>query len=331
MHESTKYKFIIVSPRKNGGGMIVLHMLCKLLCELGYDARIFYIYKRATGRFLKLIWMVGAIFDSFLLFLSYIFPVKLLQKSKLFGKYYNVSIEGCKRKFFPWADKRTIVVYPEIIYGNPLKAKNVVRWFLYYNKIYNSEHPDSYEKTDYFYCYRKIFNDYKLNPTARTLCISYFNLDLYRRYNYGVRTGKCYIIRKGFDRNDLPEHFDGIVIDNLPEEEIVRQFNQCEYCISYDMQSSYTKIAALCGCISILIPEEGKTREDYRKPGDSDYGEAFGFSESEIEYAKSTMNKVYDYYLSINTTGKEKVQFFADDCIQYFESKRAQEKSRTEA
>ena len=37
-----KYKFIIVSPRQHSGGAIVLHLLCKLLQNRGYDAKIFY-------------------------------------------------------------------------------------------------------------------------------------------------------------------------------------------------------------------------------------------------------------------------------------------------
>ena len=38
-----KMKFVIVSPRQTGGGAIVLHKLCKLLADRGYDAKIFHI------------------------------------------------------------------------------------------------------------------------------------------------------------------------------------------------------------------------------------------------------------------------------------------------
>ena len=323
MSKDTNYKFVIVSPRQNGGGSIVLHVLCKMLSELGYNAKIYYLYRRANGfgkdgDFSKPIWLLGTLYDSFLLFLTHVLPKHILQSKEVFMGYVDTSVQGCRRKFLPIFDERTIVVYPETIYGNPLRIKNVVRWLLYYNLIYNQNHPGSYDKNDLFYCYRELFNDYNLNPLAKTLCISYYNLDLYKRYNYGTRTGNCYIIRKGAGRKDLPERFDGVVIDNLPETEKVKQFNKCEYCISYDMQSAYTLIAALCGCISVLIPEEGKKREDYRRPGEWSYGEAFGFTKGELEYAKATRDKVYECYRASNEVGKERVKAFAEDCIVYF-------------
>lgn len=37
-----RMKFVIFSPRQVCGGPIVLHVLCKLLCEAWRDARIFY-------------------------------------------------------------------------------------------------------------------------------------------------------------------------------------------------------------------------------------------------------------------------------------------------
>ena len=325
MNKNAKYKFVIVSPRQHGGGPIVLHVLCRFLCELGYDARIYYSeysgFGSKRGLLSRQVWIIGLLIDSFKLLLSHIFPKRILRSTPFFMGYVDISVKGCKRKIFPWVDDRTIVVYPEIVYGNPLNSGNVVRWLLYYNRIYNAEHPGSYDKTDLFYCFREIFNDYSLNPKARILRVSYYDLNMYKKYNYGERIGKCYIIRKGKNRDDLPEQFDGIVIDNLPETEKVKCFNRCEYCISYDMQSAYTQLAALCGCISVLVPEKGKQRKDYRKPGELGYGEAFGFSESEIEFARVTMPQLHDRFLMLNSLGKDRVLSFAEDCIQYFDSK----------
>ena len=68
----------------------------------------------------------------------------------------------------------------------------------------------------------------------------------------------------------------------------------------------------------MLIPEDGKKREDYRRPGEWSYGESFGFAKEEIEYAKATRDKVYECYRASNQAGKERVKAFAEDCIAYF-------------
>ncbi len=143
---------------------------------------------------------------------------------------------------------------------------------------------------------------------------------MYKRTNFGERKGKCYIIRKGDLREDLPKEFDGPILDDLPEEEKVRIMNECEYCISYDTHTAYSGIAALCGCISVVVPEKGKTRKDYLQKGDDGLwlGRAYGFSEEEIAYAISTRDKVQEYYEEVNRQCTEQVVNFVKECEEYF-------------
>lgn len=66
-----------------------------------------------------------------------------------------------------------------------------------------------------------------LNPLCRTLYVTYFNLDLYKRKNYGKRNGNCYIVRKGHGRVNLSKEFDGSIIDDMSEEDKEKIF----YCV----------------------------------------------------------------------------------------------------
>ena len=297
-------KFVIMSLPNETGGAIVRENLCRILRELGHDAKI--IMPQVGSNSNKM--------PYFLTHTKFVFTNIIGRAIK--GTLFNM--EGCKLKLLPFVDKNTIVVYPQLTFGNPLKAKKVVRWFLHCNP--HIDNSKAFGENDLFFTYREVFNDFSLNPTCRTLYTAHIDLDLYKRTNFGERKGKCYIVRKGELREDLPKEFDGPIIDNLPEEEKVRIMNECEYCISFDTQTAYSSIAALCGCVSVVVPEPGKSRGDYIKEGDShnSLGRAYGFSEEEIAYARSTMDKVRESYEQKNNESVEQVKNFVEVCKEYF-------------
>jgi len=308
-------KFVIVSPRQKWGGAIVLHALCKCLENLGYSASIFYTevygYDRKKPIRFWAKWILYTLKD----FLKSV-CAQLTQDEKRFSEYLNPSIKGCRRKVLPWVDDQSIVVYSDTVFGNFLDAKNVVRWFLYHNRYKNQ--AGAYGENDLFVCYREVFNDVDLNPNKLTVHTPYFDLDTYKQYNFGERHGTCYVVRKGIDRPDLPKEFDGTIIDNLSEKEKVKVLNECEYCISYDTQTSYSEIAALCGCISIVVPEPGKTKADYIGPDDCSDGIAWGFSDEEMNHAKQTRHMIYIQYLELNESSRKSAEEFARICEVYF-------------
>ena len=313
-------KYIIVSPRPKWGGSVVLHTLCKILSELGYDAKIFYtntyIYKKRKTIYFWLKWIFFTIDDLIKCMLVKIFKNKISPYNKQWEQYIKSYSYNLKRKLLPFVGKNTVVIYPEIIYGNFFKAKNVVRYLLYYNRY--TDIKNAFGENDLFFAYRKVFNDFRLNPTCRILKISYYDLNLYKQTNFGERTGKCYVIRKGKNRKDLPNKFEGTVVDDLSEPEKVEVFNKCEYCISYDTQTAYSGIAALCGCISIVIPEEGKNKEDYIKDDDKSYGVAWGLTDEEISYAKRTRKELLNFYRNINEQSFDAVRGFIKISDEYF-------------
>ena len=243
-----------------------------------------------------------------------LFLIKAHLKENQFG-----SLLSFKEKIIPYTSKNTIVVYSEGVYGNPLRAKNVVRWFLYHNRFPNN--PEAYGKDDLVFSYREIFNDYNLNPLCRLLTLNYFDKDLYKQTNFGERTGVCYIIRKGKNRPDLPKHFDGPIIDNLTETEKVAILNKCKICYDYDTQTFYSTIAAVCGCIPIVVMEQGKSKSDYLGEGDSDYGRAYGDSPEEIERAIKTRQRCLQM-LDFEESNQENVDFFIKTISEYFAEKQ---------
>lgn len=210
-------KFLIVSPRQTSGGAIVLHLLCKLLMDRGHDAKIFYTalkrkYPISYATFL---------FDH-ICFLRHDIPRRL--KAQLFPKAkftkkprYNghayFPVKGCQQKYLPTINDETIVIYPEIVYGNPLHAKKTIYWLLFFNP-YKGD-ANAYAKDALIFTYHELFNDETLNPSGRKLYLQALDEDMWKQTNFGERSGCCYIVHKGHDRADLPKQFDGPVIDKL--------------------------------------------------------------------------------------------------------------------
>lgn len=299
-------RFLIVSLPQDWGGPVILHLLCRMLADLGYDARVFRL--RADERippfrqeFLK----------SYLPFMS--------KKPRQILDSQEGSVKGCVLTDWPYVDDDTIVVYPEIVFGNPLAARHVVRWFLNEN-LYTCGFAgmQPYGKDDLFICYADIFNDYKLNPSCRKITLYHFNHDVYKRWNYGHREGSCFLIRKGSNRADLPSKLPGIVIDALTEEEKVEVLNKCEYFYTYDTHTSYATVAAVCGCVSVIIPEPGKSWKDYAGGEAKALGVAYGTSPEELEFARSTYKDMMAEIESYDTKNQENVQKFLAYCREHF-------------
>lgn len=303
-------KFVFNTTRTYSGGNVLLRELCIRLGKRGHDARIVTDYSfddlaHPTSRAV-LVWksIVSIGYDTAKWVL-----VKLGLKEDPWGS------QKCRKKRFPFVGKDTVVIYQEGVYGNPFHAKKVVRWFLFHNRYPND--PEAYKPCDLVFSVREFFNDYKLNPTCRLLFLGHFNSELYKQTNFGERSGNCYFVHKGWTRPDLPKTFDGPTLDFLPEKKKVEILNKCKYFYTYDTQTFYSIIAAVCGCISIIVMEPGKTRQDYRGKGDSINGFAYGDSPEEIERSLRTRDAMFKE-LDFEESNERSVDYFLQEIEKQF-------------
>lgn len=305
-------RFLIVSPQQCGGGPVVLHLLCHMLADLGYDARVFRL--RSDVQHVSIPCSRQEFLRNYLTFAN--------RKTKQVLDSQEGSVKGCVLTDWPYVDDDTIVVYPEIVFGNPLAAKHVVRWFLNINRFkakYVGLQP--YGEDDLFICYMKVFNDYQLNPCCRKVTLQHFNHDVYKRWNYGHRKGNCFLIRKGCNREDLPSTLPGVIIDDLSEKEKVEVLNKCEFFYSFDPQTAYSMVAAVCGCVSIVIPEPGKCREDYTGGEIKGLGIAYGTSKEELEFARNTYKDLEALIDSFEVNNQNNIRKFLVYCQEYFKGR----------
>jgi len=156
-------------------------------------------------------------------------------------------------------DDNAVVIYPEIISGNHLNAKNVVRWILLELGIEMPlDHYKTWNPNDLIYHWESI---------EKQLTCPFFN-NVFTNKKLENRNKTCYLIKKAplIHKNIEYVHPpDSICIDGLSLKEISDIFNECKYFYCYDSNSYYIIYAAICGCIPIIHAVEGVSEDDYFK------------------------------------------------------------------
>ena len=292
-------KFIIYTPlyNENTGGIVVLHKLCQLLNSIGETALVWYDCNPLSVNSLK----------TFKRKIRY-FANIWFNKNK-FETPYNL-------KLATKDDLRdSVVIYPEVIAGNPLNAKNVVRWLLY--KPGKHTGVTDYGLNDLFFYFLKEFDDpsWNRNPDNKLYVVDYLS-HIYKKRNNEKRSGVCYMVRKGNDRKLNYHPKDALKLDDLSHYEISQAFNKYKYFISYDLYTMYTCFAAICGCIPVVVPKQGVSREEWLHSEESRYGLAYGFDD--ISWAVLTRSNLLKLISQMDKANHNYVCEFVKKCKKYF-------------
>lgn len=290
-------KYIIYTPQyhENVGGVIVLHKLCAMLRDQGCEAKIWPIGMPC---------MTGRLSARFIL-KSLSWKLKNIRKS--FGgapitwSPYNLDIAV-------HADlEDAIVVYPEIVNGNPLGTDKVVRWLLNRPGVVAGE--VSFGPDDLFFFFDEQFNDLKLNPVS---CNHLHILELMRNtyQDTGIkdRHGTSYMIRKGKGKVLDQHEANSVRIDGMPHQEVAKLFNSCKYFVSYDVYTLYSRYAAMCGCIPVIIPDEGVTKEQWQPKPENRYGIAYGWED--VAWAQQTRQQLLEHLEHVELSNRASVDNF---------------------
>jgi hypothetical protein len=258
-------RIIIASPSYNPsiGGAIVLHKLCHILNNLGYDS-----YLTST---LKLNGQV---------------------------EYFHLN-ENYNTKIATEIDiENDIIIYPEIESGNPYGCKNVVRYILNNYHLPDSAGcvMDTWDKNDYWLYFHNLF--YDGIKESNFLHIIDTKLDVFKDYGLERKIDACFTYRKkSTERNILPiiHSSNSIEIEyNIQDKELVEIFNSCKRFYSYDTETYLSVLAAQCGCESIIVPYKDITKDIIINNQPSfKYGIAYGLDD--LEHANSTRHLLKEY------------------------------------
>lgn len=282
---SEKPHYVIYAPEwdENNGGAIFLHRLIHELNNLGEEASIFPMRPLYDSSFRKRIsrWFKRSAFA-----ISPNFDTPIWTKQKL--------------------PENAIVVYPEIVPGNPLKAQYVARWLLYPPGELGG--PKTFDKTEIFFKASDFSDDVTITGTAQLLVL-WWVYPAYRDTGIADRSGSCYMMRKGKNREIVHEINDSCCLDGLSHTEIAEAFNKTKTFYCYDDATMYSLYAALCGCTSVVIPWHYETREQWilDRPIVS-YGVAHGLDD--IPHAEKTRHLVKAHLQKKTNEGQESVANF---------------------
>ena len=227
-------KFIVCAPPYMNGsaGVIVLHELCDALIKLGYEAYILIMSHTSEG-----------------------WDFHCSNNEKLFNPMLSRKIadENNSERIINEILDDGFCIYPEVVQGNPLNAKNVVRYFLYHDGRItgeNSNYRDDdfivsyspiYIKNSNFILFKPIVDDAMSDIDApdfskRTLDLTYFGK--------GINYANCFLIGKSVElTKDWPSS----------KSQLANLLKNVRYLYTWDNHSSISVDALYCGARPVLI------------------------------------------------------------------------------
>jgi hypothetical protein len=266
-------KFIIWTPEfdSGNGGVIALHLLCARLNAIGEPSMVFSRWRpllsQARSLHTVLRWIKWQLLD----------PWRAPFNTGPFGNPVAA----------PADLKNAIIIYPEIVSGNPLGGDRVVRWLLH-KPGFHSRVVD-YGADDLFFHYQDGFQDPAF-PSTR-LTVAWIN-DTYRDMGLPGRSGSAYLVRKGKGRPIVHDLENSVCVDDMSHEERALAFNRAEYFYTYDLYTMYSRYAAICGCIPIIVPDPAVSREQWIPNEEERYGLAYG--PEDVPWARETRGKLFE-------------------------------------
>ena len=214
---------------------------------------------------------------------------------------------------FGYDPNRTVSIYIQITWGNPMNTLHNTRWVLH---DYEEEQWETFGEDEYV-CN---FGNFKVPEKTKqsTLTVFDYKLDDFYDTKNPNRKGFGHIIHKNtpewgwdflkqFNSTEIP-HYNG----EKDLDYLLNEFNKYEYLITFDDKSYYTSAAGLCGTKSIILnPNKDITPIEYRLENPIQMcGVAYGFDD--IKWANETIGLVRENLLQLEQRDKETILNFIE-------------------
>jgi hypothetical protein len=303
MSQANPIRFIVFAPSydPNKGGFILLHYLCHLLNDCGFEAFLIPAFRGAAISPLddnsKIVEAINFRVD----FLKQTFEVRSDWKTPL----YRQSWKSIRH------DDRVVSIYPETVFGNPLRGKNVARWIL--------NTPGTFDKRVFFTpgeVHFKYLDMHKplsmpwIEIAEHKLSVVHVPWQYYAPpTDDSSRQGTAYLVYKGKGKPLVHDVASSVKIDGMSHAQIGEIFRKVKTFISYDAKTLYSPLAAIAGADSVVIPDDGVSEDEWLPEKDLRVGIAYGFER--LEWARSTRHLTADRFRRMETESRRSVFEFA--------------------
>jgi hypothetical protein len=100
--------------------------------------------------------------------------------------------------------------------------------------------------------------------------------------------------------------------------ELLKLFNTHKTFITYDNNTFHSTQAALCGAISIVIPDGKLNEKEWRRSTKREYGIAYGNNKEQIDFALNTIDNLKELIKSELNRSHEEISFLREKVLLSF-------------
>lgn len=295
-------RFIVFAHQYNpdSGGVIALHYLCHLLNKAGFESFLIPSFNSTE--------------------ISPLDPKDFLHGLPTIASFKGTSYRVHKGWETPlykqsWRSIATasnvVVIYPEVIFGNPLRAKNIARWILCEPGFHTPEVFFTRGEIHFRYLEMHLVVPMPWIEIAnQLLTVNYVPWEhYYPPPTHSPRSGTAYLVRKGINKPLVHDTTNSIKIDGMNHKQIGEIFRRVETFISYDTKTMYSPLAAIAGADSVVIPDEGVCESDWQPREELRAGLAYGFER--LAWAQSTKHLTGEVLRQLELKSYQSVVAFA--------------------
>jgi hypothetical protein len=198
-------------------------------------------------------------------------------------------------------------------------SENIVRHLVNYQ-------VKPYPKENKLYQLSKYFNVLDKQKVDGYMPILNVDFDLFKNHNLS-RSGRCYLIKGEEYITGQPIYHTSsdTNLDNYwmygenKMKYLAEMFNKHEVFFTYNTQTFISVLAALCGCVSIIVPHPNTNKEKLLNFPQNKFGISYGFDD--IQHSIDTLHLVKENVELCLSNNKEQLKHFVSNCYSWLENK----------